>query len=269
MTDIIATNDGSAKSLLADRDTVYNTNPINCGGNESTGQHYMYLGFPVPAGTYQDANLRITVGTGTGDETVATLYVYEALAPFDETTLTWNNKPDLDPTVLWSGAGFEVKGASHDIPIPAAVVNRAAGGDLVLCMHSQNVADYVRFSSQTEATVSRRPTLTVTLVEAEARYDLTITHPPDSALIADRTYKVDTARSIGGAATLAQVSGAAVSITESPTGVFTFADPGAGGDLHFDLEVGTATARIVVPRQVGSNRVTFYGGDPSDPGNWG
>lgn len=270
MTDIYASHDASGKSN--DVNTTFNTNPINAGGNDSTGQHYAYFLFPsIPtvATTYVDGNLRLTVGTGTGDESAATFYVYRAQSTFDEASLTWSNKPALDASPIWSGAGFDTQGETHNIPIPAATINAAAGGDLVLAIHSQNVSDYVRFWSSEDALDSRKPMLTVTEQVPQAAYTLTITHTADSAAVANRTYEIDATASVGTSVTLTQTGGTTVSITESPTGVFTFADPGSGGDLVFDLAADTDTAVVTIPRLRGGPPLTYYGGGATDLSNWG
>lgn len=109
---------------------------------------------------------------------------------------------------------------------------------------------------------------------ASATYDLTITHTTDSADVADRTYEVDATGSVG-AVSLTQTSGTTVSITESPTGVFTFADPGGSDDIVLDLEADDSgdldNLAITITRAAGNIRYgerVFQGGDASVTTNW-
>lgn len=99
-------------------------------------------------------------------------------------------------------------------------------------------------------------------------YDLTITHDTDSADIADRTYEIDATGS-SGTVTLTQTSGTTVSDTESPTGVFTFADPGGSDDLVFDLDNTSNTLEITIRRGIfRPATLTFKGGTVTDVANW-
>lgn len=106
-----------------------------------------------------------------------------------------------------------------------------------------------------------------------ASYDLTITHTTDLASVSARTYEVDAASSTG-TTSLSQLSGPTLgTITESPTGVFTFADPGAGdmSDLGMRLTAGSDTLDFTIPRSSGGyqEELTFYGGTVGLLSNWG
>lgn len=116
---------------------------------------------------------------------------------------------------------------------------------------------------------------TPTPVPGVATYNLTITHITDSAGIADRTYEIDATGSTG-AVTLTQTGGTTVTDTESPTGVFTFPDPGGTDTLGFNLTAaGTGggaddTAAISIPRGSAARSavLTFQGGTVTDIANW-
>lgn len=110
---------------------------------------------------------------------------------------------------------------------------------------------------------------------AVATYDLTITHTTDSAAVGDRTYEVDATGSTG-TVSLTQDSGTSVgTITESPTGVFTFADPGGSDNLVFDLEADDSgdldNLAITITRAAGNIRYgerVYNGGTASDTASW-
>ena len=75
-----------------------------------------------------------------------------------------------------------------------------------------------------------------------------------------------------GAKSLVQTSGTPVgTITESPTGVFNFADPGGTDDLVFRLTAGSTNKTITIPRGAGGKpeAITFYGGTVGNVNNWG
>lgn len=102
-------------------------------------------------------------------------------------------------------------------------------------------------------------------------YVLTQTNAADTTATGSRTYKIDATTSVG-AKSLVQTSGTAVgTITESPTGVFNFADPGGTDDLVFRLTAGSTNKTITIPRGAGGKpeAITFYGGTVGNVNNWG
>lgn len=115
-------------------------------------------------------------------------------------------------------------------------------------------------------------------VNGVASYDLTITHAADSDAVADRTYQIDATGSTG-TVSLAWDGASRGTITESPTGVFTFSDPN-DGDTALALILTAAgsgggtddTASISIARGGASIErplvYTFQGGDYTDPANW-
>lgn len=108
-----------------------------------------------------------------------------------------------------------------------------------------------------------------------ATYDLTVTYATDSYAAADATYEIDATSSVG-TVTLTQTGGSTVSITESPTGVFTFDDPGTGGALSFDLDAegstSTDTETITIQRGASGRPAVLVlkpGGTATDINDWG
>ena len=266
MTDIYPTHDAYVRQ--ASPDQVDNTNPLQAGG-ATPSQLIAYLLFPIPARSFSAASLRVRIPTGTGNEATTTFFAEIGNGTFDEATLTWNTRPTGTGQILWSGAPFETANTEYILPLDAAMLSAYAGTDLAIGFHSNGVADIVRFASSEDAVVSYRPMLTVTEIADAAVYDLTITQSPNTTAVADRTYVVDSAGSFGTPVTLVQVAGTPVTITESPAGVFTFHDPGSGGDLGLLLSAGADTASIVVPRVSRPAQITFYGGTVGDMSNWG
>lgn len=113
-----------------------------------------------------------------------------------------------------------------------------------------------------------------------ATYGLTITHTTDTSGIGNRTYEVDATGSTG-TVTLSQNSNGAPTVTptESPTGVFTWADPGTSLSVPFSYDLTAAgtgggtddTVTIDIPRGGATQPavLTFTGGTVTDISNWG
>lgn len=255
MTDISPSQDAYTSQGVPD--TNYSTNSYLQASIASPNELRAFMTFPIPSGTYTAASLRLRVGSGTNDESADTFRVEEC-GSFTASTMTWNTgMPSVNSNVLYSGAPFTTADTEVNLTLTTTEINTAAGGDLNVCLYAPSPSDRLLVWSQDHAAPGYRPLLTLTAGTDNATYTLTT------------TYEVDATASTG-TTSLTQTAGTTVgTITESPTGVFTFDDPGGSDSLVFDLDAGSDTEVVTITRTRPPSILTYLGGTVTDLDSWG